>query len=107
MSLVLTSILAGLVAAAPEVPADKIPMVTLRIDGIHDDADGQRVASALAKIPNIKVATRPTPGNPFALVVPLRGATYDLEDLARAVATADPLNRGSKAPSASLVLYYK
>ena len=93
-------------AGGDEPPLGKMPMVTLRIDGVHDEADGRAILSALEHIPNIKVATRPTPSKPLVLLGPLRGATFDLGDLARTVAATQTTGQRA-APSAALVLFYK
>jgi hypothetical protein len=95
------------VAGPVQARADRITQVTLRIDGIHGDEDGVAIVSALSKVPNIKVATRPTVRNPTVILVPLEGAKYDLGDLARTVAGTKTPNRAKGAPSAALLLTYE
>jgi hypothetical protein len=87
--------------------AYQIEQVTLRIEGVHTDEDGVAIMDALAQVPNIKVATRPTAQNPTVILVALEGAKYDLGDLARTVAGTKTPNRLKGAPSAALVLTYK
>jgi hypothetical protein len=87
--------------------AEPTTQVTLRIEGIHQKEDGVAVATALSQVPNIKVATFPTPENPTVILVPLDGAKYDLGDLAHAITGAKTPNRGKGAPSAALLLTYK
>lgn len=103
----LSAVALAVLAGGDDPPVGKMPMVTLRIDGVHDEPDGRAIASALQHVPNIKVATGPTPSKPRALLGPLRGATYDLGDLARTVAETQTPGRQRGAPSAALVLFYK
>src|SRR5262249_34838948 len=65
-------------AGSLQARADQIEQVTLRLEGVHSDEDGVAIMDALARVPNIKVATRPTPQNPTVILVPLDGAKYDL-----------------------------
>src|SRR5262249_50345518 len=95
------------ILAVPAQGANEVTQLTLRIDGVHSDEDGTAIMNAIRKIPSVKVAIRPTTRNPIAMVVPLRGANYDVGDLARAVAKAQTPNRAKGAPSAALVLSYK
>jgi hypothetical protein len=97
----------GLLTGPLQARADQIEQVTLRIEGVHTDEDGMAIMNALAKVPNIKVATRPTAQNPTVILGPLEGAKYDLGDLARKVAGTQTPNRRKGAPSAALVLTYK
>src|SRR5260370_22264032 len=90
-----------------QVRADQIEQVTLRLEGVHTDEDGVAIMDALAKVPNIKVATRPTAQNPTVILVPLEGANYDIGDLARTVAGRKTPNRRKGDSSAVLVLTYK
>src|SRR5438034_4776582 len=71
----------------------KVGMVRLRIDGLRTADDAKRVMDALVNVPNIKVATRPTVDQPVALVGSLRGATWDVGDLARVVAQTKTSSR--------------
>src|SRR5262249_44968123 len=87
--------------------ADQIEQVTLRLEGVHSDKDGAAIMAALARVPSIKVASRPTAQNPTVILVSLDGARYDLGDLARAVAGTQTPNRARGAPSAALLLTYK
>jgi hypothetical protein len=87
--------------------ADQMEQVTLRIEGVHTDEDGVAIMDALAQVPDIKVATRPTAQNPTIILAPLEGAKYDLGDLARTVAGTKTTNRLKGAPSAALLLTYK
>ena len=87
--------------------ADQITQLTLPIAGVYNDDDGVAIIDALRQVPNIKVANRPTAKNPFTTLAPLDGATYDIGDLARAVAAAKTPNRAKGPPSAWLVLSYK
>jgi hypothetical protein len=105
----LLAIGAGLAILACCLPAraDQITQVTIRIAGVYNDDDGVAIMDALRQVPNIKVANRPTAKNPFTTLVPLDGATYDVGDLARAVAAAKTPNRAKGPPSAWLVLSYK
>jgi hypothetical protein len=100
---VVLAVLAGSAGAR----AEPLPMVRLKIDGIHTDEDGRAVGEALRQVPNAKVATLPTTKDPTMLVCGLRGATFDVGDLARAVAKAKTPNRDKGAPSATLLLRYK
>jgi len=104
--LILAAALA-ILAGPAQARAGEITQVTLRIDGVHSDEDGVAIMDALAQVPNIKVATRPTAQNPTVILVPLEGANYDLGDLARKVAGTKTRNRAKGAPSAALVLTYK
>jgi hypothetical protein len=97
------AIFAGAVLAR----ADGVTQVTLRIDGVHNDEDGVAIAAALSRIPNIKLATRPTAQNPTVIIAPLERAGYDLGDLARAVAGTQTPNRAKGTPSAALVFTYQ
>jgi hypothetical protein len=90
----------------PSKAVQRIPMVRLRIDGLSSDDDGKAVMKALSLVPNIKVATRPTMKDPTILVGPLRGATYDLGDLAKAVAGVKPSGTKHSA-STSLVFDFR
>src|SRR5262249_38304760 len=106
-NLLLTAVVLALQVAPSQARAGHITQVTLRIDGVHSDEDGAAILKAIREIPSLKVAIRPTTKNPVAIVVPLRGASYDVGDLARAVADARTPNRDKGAPSAALVLSYK
>jgi hypothetical protein len=97
----------GMLACPAPARANELPQVSLWIDGIHSDEDGVAVMNALRQIPKLKVAVRPTTKSPVAVVVSHRGASYDLGDLARAVAEAQTPNRDKGTPSTSLVLRYK
>jgi hypothetical protein len=97
----------AILACCLRAQADQISQVTLRIDGVHDDNDGIAIMDALRQLPNIKVANRPTAKDPSTALVPLDGASYDIGDLARAVAAAKTPNRAKGPPSAWLVLSYK
>jgi len=90
-----------------QASAYQIEQVTLRLEGVHTDEDGVAIMGALAQVPNIKVATRPTAQNPTIILVALEGAKYDLGDLARTVAGTKTPNRLQGAPSAVLLLTYK
>jgi hypothetical protein len=103
---ILPALVFSLIVSASAGAAEIAP-VTLRIEGIHDEADGKAVARALAEVPNTKVVDNPTPKKPLVMVVSLRGATYDVGDLARAVAGTRTPNRDKGAPSAVLVLRYE
>jgi copper chaperone CopZ len=87
--------------------ADSIPMVRLKIDGVHTDEDGQAVGKSLMQVPNAKVATFPSAKDPTMLVGGVRGATFDVGDLAAAGAQVKTPNRDKGAPSATLLLRYK
>jgi hypothetical protein len=106
---VLLAVAAALAALTgpPQARADQIEQVTLRLEGVHGDEDGVAIMDALARVPNIKVARRPTAQNPTAVLVPLEGAKYDLGELARTVAGTRTPNRAKGAPSAALLLTYK
>jgi hypothetical protein len=106
---VLLMLAAALAFLAEPLPAhaEQIEQVTLRLEGVHSDEDGVAIMDALARVSNIKVATRPTAQNPTVILVPLEGATYDLGDLARTVAGTKTPNRPKGAPSAALLLTYK
>jgi hypothetical protein len=100
---ILVSLLQGTIRAG----SDHITQVTLRIEGIHSQSDGRAIATALSKIPNVKVANSPTTKDPTVIVVPLQGARYDLGDLARVVADTKTPNRPKGAPAAALVLRFE
>jgi hypothetical protein len=102
-SAVVLAVLAGSAGAR----AEPLPMVRLKIDGVHTDDDGRAVGEALRHVPNAKVAIFPTTKDPTMLVGGVRGATFDVGDLARAVAEAKTPNRDKGTPSATLLLRYK
>jgi hypothetical protein len=105
----LLALATGVAILACRLPAraDQVTQVTLRIDGVHDDDDGIAIMEALRRVPNIKVANRPTFKDPSMTLVPLDGASYDVGDLARAVSSAKTPNRAKGPPSAWLVLNYR
>jgi hypothetical protein len=105
--LLMVPIALAFVAGPPTARADEMEQITLRLQGVHSDEDGVIIMEALARVPNIKVATRPTAQNPTAIVGPLDGAKYDLGDLARTVAAARTPNRAKGAPSTALLLSYQ
>jgi hypothetical protein len=80
--------------------------ITLRIGGIHNDADATAVSDALGRVPGIKVTTRPMRDKPDA-VLALDPAKADIGRLARAVAGVKTLRRAKDPPSATLVLRYE
>lgn len=105
--LLMVPVALAFLAGPPKARADEMEQITLRLKGVHSDEDGVTIMEALARVPNIKVATRPTTQNPTVILVPLDGAKYDLGDLARTVAAARIPNRAKEAPSAALLLSYQ
>jgi len=97
-------------AAALAVLAIAVPtraeQVTLRIEGVHADADGDAIAKALAELPTVKVATTPTKEKPTA-VLTCDVEKTDVGEIAKSVAAAKTPNRDEGVPSAILVLGYE
>jgi len=94
--------MAVLVAAAPA----RADQVTLRIDGIHADADGEAIAKALTDVASVKVTTAATKEKPMA-VVTFDAKKTDVGDIAQAVAATKTPNREKGAPAAILILGYE
>ena len=97
----------AIIAGAVQARAEELTQVTLRIDGVNSDEDGLAIMHALRRVPNMKVANRPSAENPTVILVPLQGAKYDLGDLARAVAGTRMPVQAKGTPSAALALTYK
>jgi hypothetical protein len=95
-------IVTALVGAA-QVQAEQ---VVLRLGGVHTDADGQAIADALAALPTVKVATKPTAKEPTAAVA-FDPEKTDVGDLAKVVAGAKTPNRDKGTPTAVLVMRYE
>jgi len=80
--------------------------VTLRLEGVHSDEDGQAVVKALSAVESVKVATKATKEQPV-VVLAFDPAKTDVGELAKVVAAAQTPNRSKGAPSATLVLKYQ
>ena len=106
-SLLMAAAALGFFTAPLQARADGIEQVTLRLEGVHTDEDGEAIMDALKQVPSLKVASRPTAQNPTVILVSLEGAKYDVGDLARTVAGAKTPKRAKGAPSAALLLTYK
>jgi copper chaperone CopZ len=96
---------AALAVLAFAVPT-RAEQVTLRIEGVHANADGDAIAKALSELPTVKVTTTPTKEKPTAVL------TFDMEktdlgEMANAVAATKTPNRDKGAPAAILVLGYE
>jgi hypothetical protein len=79
---------------------------TLRMEGIHADADGDAIAKALADVASVKVTTTATKEKP-TMVLTFDAKKTDLGDMAQAIAAAKTPNREKGAPTAILVLGYE
>jgi hypothetical protein len=80
--------------------------VTLRIEGIHADADGEAVAKALADLVSVKVTATATKEKPDT-VLTFDPKKTDVGEIAQAVAGTKTPNRDKGAPAAILVLGYE